>query len=191
MKHMALLVASLTLAHFADAHERGGYIGVSVGAFDYQEVDDELGLTIADSASMYRITGGFRFSDNFAVEGGWALTGDLAEVSSELVPGLGTVTVDVIAEFRFVTLRALWILPLEKISLLGGVGYYHAAIDGSGSLRETGSVVDIDKGGRGVTVGGGIQGDLERLSVRGELEWLDADSDVRAWSATIGVLFRL
>ena len=191
MKNVSVLVPLLAVAQTAHAQEGGGYVGFSLGAFDYEEVDDDLGLTIADTTTTYRFIGGYRVSEKFAAEGGWAVTGDFKETATELVPGVGPATVDLKADFQILTLRALWLLPLERMSLIGGVGYYHATIDGSASLRGFGELVDLDDSGGGVTVVGGIQFDLERVSVRGEFEWLDADSDVEAWNVTVGVLFRL
>ncbi len=191
MKNVSVLVAFLTVAQIADAQEGRGYLGFSVGAFDYEEVDDDLELTIADTTTTFRFIGGYQFSDKFAAEGGWAVTGDFKETATVFVPVFGPVTVDLKADFRILTLRALWMLPLDKVSLIGGVGYYDATVNGSCSLQGFGEFVDLDDSGRGVAIVGGIQFYLEPVSVRGEFEWLDADSDVEAWNATVGVLFRL
>ena len=50
--------------------------------------------------SAYRIIGGYRFNDNFALEGGWGKTGDLEESFTEVIPPFGTVTLNLSGRLR-------------------------------------------------------------------------------------------
>jgi hypothetical protein len=188
MKSLICLGLSLAVMQAAAAQDRSGpYMGFSVGSFSYEEDVDELGLGIDDSTSTYRLIGGYRFSDNFALEGGWGRTGDIEESFSEPFPPFGTLTFDVGAEFEVLTVRGLGFIPFEKVSLLGGVGYYDADIEVTASVPGFGSAsegVSED----GATLIGGVELSLERIDVRAELEWFDVD-DGEAWDLSVGVLF--
>ena len=83
------------------AGDGSGYIGFALGAVDYEEADEDLGETLSDTSTAYRVLGGYRFSDNFAVEGGWVRTSDLEENIVETLPLFGTLTLDVYAEPKF------------------------------------------------------------------------------------------
>ena len=124
MKNYLLCLAlSLAFAQAAAAQDRsGGYMGFSVGSFSFAEDEDLLD----DSATAYRVMGGYRFNDHFAVEGGWEKTGDVEESFSEVIPPFGTVTLNIGADFEILTVKALGFIPFEKVSLLGGVGYFDA-----------------------------------------------------------------
>src|SRR5688572_31890784 len=130
MKHLICLGLALVFVQPAAAQDRAGpYMGFSVGSFSFEEEDEELGIAIDDSTNMYRLTGGYRFSERFALEGGWGKTGDIEESFTEVVPPFGTITFDVGAEYEVLTVRALGFIPFERTSLLGGVGYYDADIE--------------------------------------------------------------
>jgi OOP family OmpA-OmpF porin len=190
MKYLICLGLSLGLANAAAAQDRSGaYMGASVGSFSYEEEDEFIGTIIDDSATAYRIMGGYRLNDNFAVEGGWGETGDLEGGFTELIPPFGTITLNIVGNYEILTVRALGFLPFERVSLLGGVGYYDADLDATVSV--TGLVGPVDASGSddGATLVGGIEFNLERVDIRAELEWFDVDSGSEAWDASVGVLF--
>ena len=87
MRHALALIVCLGLAQTANAQDMsGGYIGFALGAMDYEEVDEDLGETLSDTSTAYRFLGGYRFTDNFAVEGGWARRATWRRTSSNPYP---------------------------------------------------------------------------------------------------------
>lgn len=191
MKYLVCLAMSLAFVQAAGAQERSGaYMGFSIGSFTYEEQDDELGITVVDdSASAYRIMGGYRFNDNFAVEGGWGETGDLEESFSAFVPGFGNLTLNMKGDYEVLTVRALGIVPFDKVSLIGGVGYFDAELNATVSVTGLGSG-DAEASDDGATLVGGLEFNLQRVDIRTELEWFDTDDDIEAWDVSVGVLFR-
>ncbi|HEX6996535.1 MAG TPA: outer membrane beta-barrel protein [Gammaproteobacteria bacterium] len=192
MSRLLLLTGLALLASTSQAQENAGaYFGFSLGSFDYEETEEVTGLVISDSTSAYRLFGGYRFSDNFAVEGSWGATGDIKEGFSGSDPALGTVTLDIKGDYEVLSVRALGILPFDKVSLFGGVGYYDADLTARGRYEDAFQIVAIKVEGSddGATVIGGLQFDLDRLSIRGEYEWFDTDSNVDASDISIGLLF--
>lgn len=188
MKHLICLGLSLAFVQAANAQDRSGpYMGVSVGSFSYEEDVDELGLGIDDSTNTYRLMGGYRFSESFALEGGWGRTGDIKESFSEPFPPFGILTFDIGAEFEVLTVRGLGFIPFERVSLLGGIGYYDADIDVTVSVPGFGSETE-GTSEDGATLIGGLEFNLERVDIRAELEWFDVD-DAEASGINVGVLF--
>ena len=190
MKHLIYLGMSLAFVHAAAAQEAnsGPYMGFSVGSFSYEEEDEESGLVIDDTSTGYRLMGGYRFTDNFAVEGGWGKTGDIQDSYTESIPPFGNFTLNISGEYEVLTVRALGIIPFERVSLLGGLGYYSADLDltvGIPGFGE-GSASDSDDG---ATLVGGLEFNLERIDIRTELEWFDVDDGAEAFNLGVGVLF--
>ena len=190
---LGLFVAALSLGLTQLSHAQemsGAYMGFALGSLDYEEVDADLGIALSDTTSAYRLIGGYRFTDNFAVEAGWGATSDIEDSFSEVVPGFGTITVNVKADYEVLTVRALGIVPLTSLSLFGGVGYYDSELNASVSVTGFGAVGEAEGSDSGATLVGGLQYDLDRVSVRGEYEWFDTDSNVEVWDLSVGVLFR-
>jgi hypothetical protein len=189
MKYLICLGLSVAFVQAAAAQERTGpYMGFSVGSFSYEEEDEDLGTLIDDSTSAYRLMGGYRFNDNFALEGGFGQTGDIEESFAEFIPGFGSLNFGVGAEFEVLTVRALAFMPFEKVSLLGGVGYYDADIEVTVSVPGVGSGSE-GTSDDGATLIGGFEFNLERVDIRTELEWFDIDNG-EAWDISVGLLFR-
>jgi OmpA-OmpF porin, OOP family len=186
------LILYLGLAQTANAQGMsGGYVGFALGLMDYEEDDEDLGETLSDTSTAYRVLGGYRFSDNFAVEGGWARTSELEESIVEVLPFLGTFNIDIDAELEVLTVRAIGIIPFSKVSLFGGAGYYDAEANVSVSVAGFGNAGEGKASDSGVTLSGGVQFDLKRISIRGEYEWFDSGDEIDASGIGIGVLFRL
>lgn len=191
MKHLVYLGVSLAFVHAAAAQgNRGGYMGFSLGSLSYEEEDEDFGVeVIDDTTSAYRIIGGYRFNDNFALEGGWGETGDIEGGFTEFIPGIGDITLNLSGEYEVLTVRALGIVPFERVSLLGGVGYYDADLDFTISVTGFGAV-EGEAGDDGATLVGGFEFNLEHLDIRTEIEWFDSDDAVQAWDFSVGLLFR-
>jgi OOP family OmpA-OmpF porin len=156
-------------------------MGFSIGTFDYEENDAGLGLSFSDSTSAYRLFGGYQFNDNFAVEGGWAATGDIEDSIGGLV--------SVSADYEILSVRALGIAPLDRMSLFGGVGYYDADVSVTATVPGIGQF-EADGSDSGATLIGGIHFDLKRLGIRAEYEWFDSEDAVDVWDINVGLLFR-
>jgi opacity protein-like surface antigen len=183
----------ISLAAFAvDAQEiRGGYVGVATGAFKYDDNGDGLGLPVSDTTSGYRVLGGFQFNSVYAIEAGFGVSGTVKESYRGFDPTLGTVTLDIEADYDIATLRFLAFAPFSNLNIFGGIGYYDASIEAS--FRYRSSVEDVDETAEGdddgLTAVGGVQYELSRWAIRGEYEWFDTDN-VDAQSLNIMVLFR-
>lgn len=188
--HRLSVIGALSLVA-ATAHAQdysGPYIGVSVGSFDYTEFDDQLGVVIEDSTSAYRLIGGYQVNESLAIEAGVGKTGDIKE-SFPLGP-LGSGSLDVKAEYELVTVRALGLVPLDSIDFFGGIGYYDATVNVAATATGFGSVIDAAEDDSGLTLLGGVQFYLDNMTIRGEYEWFNTDSDLEVWDISVGVLFR-
>ena len=191
MKYLLCLGLSLAFVQSAAAQDsrEGAYMGFALGSFSYQEEDPDLGVTIVDdSATAYRILGGYRFNDNFALEGTWGKTGDLEETFAEFIPGFGNLTVNMTGDYEVLTVRALGIIPFENVSLIGGLGYYDADLNATVSVTGLGSF-DAEGSDDGATLVGGLEFNLERVDIRAEYEWFDTDNSIDASDFSVGVLF--
>ncbi|MFO7286426.1 MAG: outer membrane beta-barrel protein [Gammaproteobacteria bacterium] len=177
--------ACLVLAGAVQAQEiRGLYLGGGYGFMSYDDVLDDQ-VPISDSASAYRLFGGFQFNENYALELGWTKSGGLSEDFSPIL------NIDI--EFEAVTLRALALAPFGSLAMFGGIGYYDGTsrtdvVFNPEFFEDAPFSIKDDDGG--FTAVGGIQFEMSRLSVRGEYEWFDTDGNVDVASLTIGVLFR-
>ena len=187
MRWLACLALLIACTRMASAQETlPAYFGFSFGAIDYEETDPTTGLVLSDEGGTYRLIGGYRFNKNFAFEGALGETSGLKETFT--VAGLGPFTV--YSRYDVVTLRALGMLPLKRISILGGVGFFSserrlsADFDGLGQFVETES-------DSGATLVGGIQADLKSVTIRAEYQAFDTDDNVDVWDLTFSVLFRL
>ena len=191
MKKLALLLClgSTQLVH-AQA-DSGLYMGAALGTFEYEE---HLPGGISDDTSAYQLFGGYRLNDHFAVEVGFGRTGDIEGEFTEVVPGIGPITLEVDGVYDIYTLRAIGLLPFEQLSLFGAAGYYSASLGGLVSIAGIGDVGEVDGHERGASAVLGIQRDfgldLRSLSIRGQYEWFDFGNEVDASGFSIGVLFR-
>ena len=184
---LTLLVAG---ASTAGAQEiLPAYLGFSFGAIDYEELDPSTGLVLSDAGGTYRLIGGYRFNENFAFEAAWGETSGIKETFD--VPALSSTSFTIDAAYDVVTVRTLGMLPLEKMSLLGGIGFYNSERKLSADFDGLDQFVDTERADSGATFVGGVQVDLKSVTIRGEIEWFDADRDVEATDITFSVLFRL
>jgi opacity protein-like surface antigen len=176
--------------------ENGGYIGLTYGNLSleaYDEFDFEL---ISESGDQLRLFGGYRFNDNFAFEAGWSDTSGIDDSFSGNLPCCGDVTESVSVDIETLTLRAVGIIPFDRVSLFGAVGYYDASFSGTYSYTDDFESISFSVGDfyddSGVTVAAGFELNFDSgLGIRGEAEWFDTPSDVDAYAINIGILYYL
>ena len=188
MRWLSFLALLSTCAGTASAQETlPAYIGFSFGGIDYEETDAGSGLVLSDAGSTYRLIGGYRFNKYFAFEGAAGETSGLKEPFT--VPGFEPFTVS--SKYDVVTVRALGMLPLKRVSVLGGVGFYNSERKLSAEFDGLDQFVDTERADSGGTLLGGVQADLKSVTIRAEYQLFDTDSNVDAWDLTFSVLFRL
>lgn len=190
MRKIALIVASCLAAGVAHAQDDlvGPYFGVSLGYFDYEEIDEENGFFLDDTTTSYRLIGGYHLNENLAIEATLGKTSDLKQSFNLFPPGSGTF--DVRADLEVVTIRALGLVPLDQIDLFGGIGYYDATITASANATGIGSLGEFKDDDSGLLILGGVNWYLRKFTIRGEYEWFDTDSDTDASNLSVGILFR-
>ena len=173
MKIAVSFLALLLTGSMAWADDHGAYIGGTVG---YTNVEDDAGsLSFDDNPVGWKILGGYKFTENWAVEGAYANLGE----AEDNIAGLG----DVGAEFSGFSATAIGVLPLNVIDLFGKVGYY------SGDVEVTALGLSGDDSESGVTLGAGAEFNLvDNFSLRSDIDWYDADLDA-LWSFNVGIKF--
>ena len=144
----ALVCASLLAC--AAAQAEGLVVGGSLGSSRYRG-DDVGGAPTDKSANGGKLYGGYAFSPNFSLEGGYATLGKFTSSAGQ-VKGSG------------VYLDGVGTLPLgNNFSLLGRLGAFN------GKLENT--AVGTSDRGTNVKVGAGVQYDFDKnLGLRGEWE---------------------
>lgn len=191
-----LLVVWVFPAQAQQEPERGVYLGVSAGAFRYEETESVSGIEFSDTAPTYRVFGGYRFGYFFALEGGWEATGDLEDTIAAVDTALGELSVSIKADLRISTLRAIGILPLAAVQLYAGLGYYDSRVDATGTviaseLPGPGNIVVTDsEGDNGATAVVGLQHTFSRLAIRAQYEWFDTASNVDVSALGVGLLYQ-
>jgi OOP family OmpA-OmpF porin len=198
MKHRAVLLLLLLIAAAPLAHaqgEKGMYIGATLGSIDYEESADVFDFAVSDSTYTYRFFGGYRFNDYFAVEGGAGRTGSLEESFDDVPFGpFGPVRINLDQVLDIYTITALGFVPLDRISLFGGVGYFSASIGGDAEAEGLGTLGGIDGHDSGASAVLGVQRDfgldLRNLSVRAQYQWYDWESGVDGSEISVGMIFR-
>jgi Outer membrane protein beta-barrel domain len=190
MKNIALLLL-LGIAPLAHAQsEKGMYFGAGLGSFDY----DEGSEGISDSTYAYHLFGGYKFSDNFALELALGGSGDLEETFTDTVPGIGMVTLEVDADATLYSLSLLGMLPFDRMSLFAGVGYFNAGFEGDVNVPGFGGGSYDGGHDHGALVNVGIQHDfgldLKSFSIRAQYDWYDFPDEIDASGFTLSMLYR-
>lgn len=167
-KQIFTVVLAAALCAFGNAAVAGGYAGVSGGITKIDVCDDVNalfpGLSCDDEDTGFKVFGGYKANENFAIEGLWA---DLGEVSISGPGGAGTVEVDGFG------LAAVGILPLnEQFGIFGKLGIYRWDASGGGDLAGAGD------DGTDLMFGAGVNWNFtERFGLRVEWERYDIDGD--------------
>jgi hypothetical protein len=175
----------------------GAYMGATVGNLTYTEQADGLisSSDFDDSASAYRLYGGYRLGKRLALELGYATSDGVSDtIDMDLLGSL--VPVEVSNDFTLTTARALLHFPISaerlpfvSLSAFAGLGVYDADIESTGTIAGL-PFVATETTDDGSTALLGLQVDFPRVSVRGEYEWFDTESSVDIWSAGVGLIFR-
>jgi len=189
-----VLACLLTLLASGAAAQENIYVGLGFGEFDYEEqfVDQVLGQ-VSDSASTYKVFGGFGFNDYFAIEISYAKVEDIEQSGTMDNLSCGTGPCGVVnsqlgIEYTTTSLAAVGQLPLESVAFLGGLGYFSSSADFvqnyqtecCGSFADGGEIND-----NGMMAMVGIEWRFgrfgSRYAFRLEYEWWDmADVDTSA-----------
>lgn len=188
MRHFLGFIVFFGLVAGAQAQEvRGGYLGAAVGSFNFKDGD----FSISDTASSYRLLGGWQFNSNYAVEAGWGESGDVSETFYGFSPN-GEARVDFERSYEIWSIRALTMAPFSSISIFGGAGYYDATLTSSNRFQDPAEIIveTEESTDNGATVVGGFQFDMRRITLRGEYEWFDTDGSIDATSLNFVALFR-
>jgi hypothetical protein len=155
-----------------------GYVGVFGGSFDYEEdlTDVPPFTTFSDSATAVKVYGGYRFNEWFTLEGSYGVTDTLSE--SVTLPFIPPIPAQIGADFEFLTVTALGHISFDKLSLLGGIGYWDAntTAEITATLPGIGQV-SFEEGGsdNGTMYSAGLQWDFDALAIRAQFDWFDID----------------
>lgn len=190
-----VLGISVTSIPLASAAERGGYFGISVGETDAGlSVSDfnDGGVTsgsVDDSDTGWKLFGGFRFSENLAIEGGLfnlgEVTFDGVSNGTGILFAAGPVSLDTEVDGLFVAVVGT--IRFNKVGLFGkgGLHMWDAdldLVDSDGSFSASDDETDP-------MYGIGVEFEAsDKIAVRGAFEVftdiLDQDVDL----LSIGVL---
>ncbi|MDH3505914.1 MAG: porin family protein [Gammaproteobacteria bacterium] len=174
--------------------ETGGFVGLTYGILSLEAYDDLDFELISESGDQLRLFGGYRVNDHFAFEAGWSDTSGIDDSFSGFLPCCGDVTESFDVDIETLTLRAVGIIPFDRISLFGALGYYDASFSGRYSYTDNFESISFNVGDfyddSGAVVAAGIEFDFENgLRLRGEAEWFDTPSDVDAYAINVGLLY--
>jgi hypothetical protein len=172
----------------AGAWGQEAYVGGGLGQFDFQEEGDGS-LALDDTALFYKVYGGYRFNDTWAVEGSYGITDELSESTTEILPPFGTLNATVSAEYDFLEARGLAHIK----AFFAGIGYWEADLDATLDINTaiTGPVsVEVSDSDSGALIVFGGQWDLERVGIRVEAVAYDMDNVDSAYNVGVGVHYR-
>jgi len=163
----------------------GAYLGGGLGQFDFQEEGDGS-LAIDDAAPSYRIYGGYRFNDTWAVDGVYGTTDEVSKTAAGFNPGIVNATAR--AEFELLEVRGLAHLG----SFFAGIGYWESEMTVAVDFNTLFGPISIpgsdSESGLSIVLGG--QWDLERVGIRVELEAYDMDLTESVYNYGVGVHYR-
>ena len=169
MRHWLGLFLFCGLATLGHAQQmRGAYIGAGVSSLSHTQPADVAGPELSDDTGAFRLVGGYRFNDHYAVDAGFGTTADIKRT------------------FSAVSVRGVALLPVSIVDLFGGAGYYEATFNKSVLSGADG----FDQTDSGATLIGGLVFNLPRVSIRGEYEWFDTGGAREASSIGVLVLLR-
>lgn len=164
----------------------GLYLGGTVGQFDFQEEGDGA-FADDDLASSYKIYGGYRFTDTWAVEGSYLQTDELTRSAAATFPPFATLSGTVPADHNFLGARGV----AHVKAFFAGIGYWKADWDATlccNPLPPRSIPVSDTDTGVSIVLGG--QWDLERVGIRVELEAYDMDDTESVYNYGVGVHYR-
>ncbi len=141
---LALVLASTNA--LAQDDQRGFYVGLSFGqskvSIDDSDVPTVGGATATsiskdETDSGFKLYGGYRFTRNFALEGGWADLGSFRATRNVTAPAVGSFTAEIESSGPYID--AVGIIPLQQFALFGKLGAMYAKTEAT--LSTTGAVI--------------------------------------------------
>ena len=108
----------------------------------------------------------------------------------------GVIPVEVANDFSMTSARAILHFPINaerlpfvSLSVFTGLGVYDADVESTGIVNGQ-QLVAFDQTEDGSTALLGVQLDFPKISIRGEYEWFDTESNIDLWTAGVGLIFR-
>jgi hypothetical protein len=154
------LAGSAAFAQDADV-VKGFYAGGAITQARFDEDNFSL-ADVDDEDNSWKVIGGFRFHENFAVEANYI---DFGELSARQLIGTGSVT----AEAKGISLFAVGLIPVPYVDLFAKIG--GAKID----AKTRGLLTNFDDDTTEFAYGAGAQWRWRNLAVRAEYEKFDTD----------------
>jgi opacity protein-like surface antigen len=191
MRILAVFLAGLLLSSAAQAQLGSGpYIGIGYGVLEMEDDGSETGIGFSDTAASYRLFGGYHIHETLALEVGFGKSGDFHEELVAFAPGVGTIELDLTAEYDVSTLRVLAVAPFDGIDMFGGIGFFDADVRFTARFSSAFGVETqrIENSASGGTIVGGVQFHLDRFIIRGEYEWFDDDIGIGASALNIALI---
>ena len=164
-----IALGGLSLSHASAAEDYGWFIGASVGSASYAFDGDlnvgDIDFDLDDSATAWKVYGGYQFLPFLAIEAGYndfgsfdeSRDGNRAELSADGY-----------------NIWALGILPLGFIDFYGKVGVHFYESELSGNLEEIGDALGDDSG-EDLAYGIGAGFEILDFTIRAEYEYFEAD----------------
>jgi hypothetical protein len=172
LRYLLATVFAFFVSQAAVAKETGLYLGASIGAATVQQSgsDPDLGdFEIDDDNFAWKIYGGYQFSGVFAIEGGYR---DFGKPESNITK----------TDLTGLDVFGVAGLPLGPIRLFGKLGAVYW--DGETSIS---GIKVADDDGFEFGAGAGLEFELWKLALRGEVEYFDILDDT--WMYTVGATF--
>jgi OOP family OmpA-OmpF porin len=156
----AAAVGSTAMAQDVDV-VKGFYLGGAITQARFDDANFSLD-DVDDEDNSWKVIGGFRFHENFAVEASYI---DFGEMSARLLTGTGPFT----AEAKGFAAFAVGLIPVPYVDLFAKVGA--AQID----AETQGLPVNFDDDTTEFAYGAGAQWRWRNLAIRAEYEKFDTD----------------
>jgi hypothetical protein len=173
----------------AGALAQEAYVGGSLGQFVFEE-EGTGSLVIDDTAPLYKVYGGYRFNDTWAVEGYLGRADDLTQSTTEILPGIGALNATVRAQYNLVEVRGLAHLK----AFFAGIGYWESDLNGQIDINTVATgpfSVDVSGSDSGASLILGGEWDLgEDWGIRVEIEGYDMDGTESVYHYGFGVHYR-
>jgi len=167
------LLFAATTVHAQSTGPQKVYLGAGAGVADFEdqvEVEDIGDVDLDDDSTAFKVFGGYRATENFAIEGGYRSFG-------EAEAGPFTIETDGL------DVAGVGLLPLGPVDLFAKGGAIFWETDGGGGFP--------DDDGTDLMYGVGGQVNLGSLLLRLESEWFEFDlpEDTQMISASVGWTF--
>lgn len=187
MKGLVVLAIILFTSASAIGQEVAGpYIGIGIDRFDHETRD--LFIRFQDESPSWKIYGGYRFGEHWALEGAYGRANDLNSSVSEFPVAADPLTLDFSVDYEFLQMRGLRYFGNFYVGLgLWKSEQYSVLIatptSPFGPIRQSES-----DSGASIVIGG--QWDLDRFSIRTEFEHFDTKNFVDVSRVGVSAHFR-